>query len=89
MALGAQRSNVIAMVLRDGLRLATIGSAVGVGLALLASRVLAGFLFGVSPVDPVTLAGTGLLFVLCALAACGAPVLRATRIQPTQALRDE
>jgi predicted permease len=88
-ALGARRSNVIGMVLREGLWLAALGSAAGAGVAMLASRVLAGFLFGISPADPVTLLGTSVLFLLCGLAACGVPVLRATRIQPTQALRDE
>jgi hypothetical protein len=88
-ALGARRADVIRMVLGEGLWLTVVGSAIGAGLAGLASQVLAGFLFGISPMDPATVAGTGVLFAACGLAACYAPVLRATRIQPTQALRDE
>ena len=66
-----------------------IGSAIGVILAAALSRVLAGFLFGIPPIDPITFAATTVLFAAIGLAACYVPVLRATRIDPTQALRYE
>jgi predicted permease len=88
-ALGARRADVISMILREGLFLTAIGSAIGVILAAATSRVLAGFLFGIPPVDPVTFAGTTVLFAAIGVAACCVPVLRATRIDPTQALRYE
>jgi ABC-type antimicrobial peptide transport system permease subunit len=88
-ALGARRADVIRMVLREGLSLTTIGSAIGVILAAAMSRVLAGFLFGIPPIDPVTFAGTTVLFAAIGVAACCVPVLRATRIDPTWALRYE
>ncbi len=77
------------MVLREGLSLTAIGSAIGVILAAAMSRVLAGFLFGIPPLDPMTFAGTTVLFTVIGVAACCVPVLRATRIDPTQALRYE
>ena len=89
LALGARRADVIRMVLREGLSLTAIGSAIGVILAAAMSRVLAGFLFGIPPLDPMTFAGTTVLFTVIGVAACCVPVLRATRIDPTQALRYE
>jgi predicted permease len=89
LALGARRADVISMVLRQGLFLTTIGSAIGVMLAAAVSHVLAGFLFGIPPMDPITFAGTIGLFTAIGLAACCVPVLRATRIDPTRALRYE
>jgi predicted permease len=88
-ALGAQRADVIRMVLREGLSLTAIGSAIGVILAAVMSRVLAGFLFGIPPLDPMTFVGTTVLFTVIGVAACCVPVLRATRIDPTRALRYE
>ncbi len=88
-ALGARRADVIRMVLREGLSLTAIGSAIGVMLAAAMSRVLAGFLFGIPPLDPLTFAGTTVLFTVIGLAACSVPMLRATRIDPTRALRYE
>ena len=88
-ALGAQRSDVIRMVLREGLFLTTTGSVIGVSLAAAVAGVLAGFLFGIPPIDTVTFAGTAILFTLIGLVACYLPTLRATRVDPTQALRYE
>jgi predicted permease len=88
-ALGAQRGDVIRMILREGLSLVAIGSTIGVALAVAVSRVLAGFLFGIPPADPVTFGWTTVLFAGIGLAACYLPVLRATRIEPKQALRYE
>jgi ABC-type antimicrobial peptide transport system permease subunit len=89
LALGARRTDVIRTVLREGLSLTAIGSAIGVILAAALSRVLAGFLFGIPPIDPMTFAGTALLVTVIGLPACCVPVLRATRIDPTRALRYE
>jgi predicted permease len=88
-ALGARRADVIRMVLREGLILTAIGSALGVMLAAAMSRVLSGFLFGIPPIDPITFAATAVLFAAIGLAACYVPVLRATRVDPIQALRYE
>jgi predicted permease len=88
-ALGARRSDIIRMVLREGLSLTFIGSAIGLILAAAISRGLAGFLFGIAPIDPVTFTGTTLLFAVIGLAACYVPVRHATQIDPTQALKYE
>jgi ABC-type antimicrobial peptide transport system permease subunit len=77
------------MVLREGLSLTLIGSAIGVIIAAAVSRVLAGFLFGIPPIDPVTFTGTTLLFVAIGLSACYAPTRRATLVDPLVALRCE
>jgi putative ABC transport system permease protein len=89
LALGAQRANVVAMILRHGMLLTAIGAAVGVALAIAAGHVIAGLLFGVRPTDPVTLVGTAVLFVVIGLAACYGPVRRATRIGAVEALRHD
>jgi putative ABC transport system permease protein len=89
MALGAQRSAVVVMVLRQGIWLAVIGSAIGLLLAAGASRVLVGFLFGIPSLDPIIFGGAAALFALVAFAACYVPARRATRIDPLTALRCE
>jgi ABC-type antimicrobial peptide transport system permease subunit len=77
------------MVLGRGLALAGIGAGVGLVLAIATARVIAGVLYGVSPSDPLTLiAVTSLLMVVAGLASY-VPVLRALRIDPIQALRNE
>ncbi len=88
-ALGARTADVIRMVLRDGAAVTVIGSAIGVVVAAALSRMLAGFLFGIPVVDSVTFAGITVLTSAIGLAACYVPVRRATRIDPTQALRYE
>ncbi len=88
-ALGAQRRDITSMVLREGLSSTLIGSAIGLIVAAAISRVLASFLFGIAPLDPVTFTTTTVLFVAVGLAACYVPVRRATRVDPTQALRYE
>ncbi len=88
-ALGARPTDVVRMVLREGLWLTGVGSAIGLVIAALVSRVLASFLFGIPPSDPITFAGVTVLFAVIGLAACYWPVRRATRIDPTEALRYE
>ena len=89
MALGAQRASVIRMILRDVLTTVFIGLAAGVPGALLASKLVASFLYGIEPNDPVALAAAvGIL--LCAVLLAGyAPARRASRIEPMAALRHE
>ncbi len=89
MALGAQREDVLAMILKQAGKLALIGLGVGIFGSLLATRVLATLLFGVNTTDPMTFIGiTGLLAVI-AVAASSIPALRATRVDPNVALRYE
>jgi predicted permease len=89
MALGAQRANIMQMVLRQGLRLAIAGAAVGLVCALIVSHLMAGLLYGVRPTDPLTFAGVALLLVGVALLACYVPARRAVRVDPMIALRYE
>ena len=88
-ALGADHGNVIRLVLRQGLMLATIGVAIGVVIAALGSRFLESLLFGVRALDPVTFAGACLLFAVVTLVASYVPARRATAVDPMVALRNE
>lgn len=88
MALGSGAASVVWMVLREALQLVAIGCAAGIVLALAAGRSIAGYLFGVSALDPVTMLAAGLMLALAAAAVCG-PALRASRIDPLAALRHE
>ncbi len=87
MALGAERSVVRRMVLTQGMRTAGAGILIGVGAALLLSRLVSSLLFGVAPADPTTFAAVSLFIALIALVACAIPAWRATRIDPIIALR--
>jgi len=89
MALGAQRSNIVRMVLGQGMKLAGVGIIVGLVGAFTATQLLRGLLFGVSPVDPTTFLTVPLLLVLVALVAAWLPAKRATHIDPMEALRSE
>ena len=89
MTLGAQRADVVRMVLRQGMSLVAIGAGIGLLLAAVAGRVLARLLFGLPPLDPLTFGGATLLFAAIGLAACYVPIRRATRISPVEALRYE
>jgi len=89
MALGAQRSDVVRMVLRSGFTLASIGIAIGLAGAFAATRVMQDLLFGVKPTDMQTYVVTAMILVAVALAACVAPALRAARLDPLRALRHE
>ncbi|MFL5414132.1 MAG: FtsX-like permease family protein, partial [Myxococcales bacterium] len=88
-ALGATRSNVLALVLGQGLRLAAAGVAFGTVLAAAFSRVLASQLFGIGATDPVTYAGIGVVLLAMAAAASLVPAWNATRVDPMQTLRAE
>ncbi len=88
-ALGASRQEIVALVLRQGMRLAATGLGAGLLAALLLTRLLAGLLYGVRPADPVTLLAVSLLLGAIALLACYIPARRATAIDPVDALRCE
>ena len=89
LALGAQRRNILQMVLRQVLGLAIAGAGVGLVGALIVSHLMAGLLYGVRPTDPVTFAGVALLLIGVAVLACYLPARRAIRVDPLTALRYE
>ncbi|HJZ98213.1 MAG TPA: ABC transporter permease, partial [Candidatus Solibacter sp.] len=89
MALGAARSEVMRLVVGNGMRLIAVGLAVGGVAALGLTRVLETLLYGVQPTDPLAFAAAAVLLAAVALAACLAPAARATRIAPASALRNE
>jgi predicted permease len=89
MALGARSSSVLWLVLREGVGLTAIGLAVGLPLAALIGRALSGFLYEVSPLDPIVFALAPALLAAAAVAASYLPARRATRIMPLTALRSE
>jgi putative ABC transport system permease protein len=89
MAMGAQRSDVIKLVVGHGALLATTGVSIGLIVALVLTRVMEGLLFGVSATDPLTFAAISALLIGVALAACFVPARRATRVDPMAALRCE
>lgn len=87
LALGAERWDVLRMVLRDGAKMALAGVAIGLGAALGLTRLMTNMLFGISAHDPVTVAGVVSLLTVVAVAACYVPARRATRVDPVVALR--
>jgi predicted permease len=89
MALGALRGTIFASVLKDGLKLALFGMAVGTALALLLGRAMSSLLYGVQPLDPVTLLAVAALLTATSVAALVAPARRALRVNPMDALREE
>ncbi|MCU1241018.1 MAG: permease [Candidatus Acidoferrum typicum] len=88
-ALGADRKNILRMVLRQGLGLAIAGAAVGLAGALIVSHLMAGLLYGVQPTDPLTFAGVAFLLIGVALLACYIPARHAIRVDALIALRHE
>lgn len=88
-ALGARRRDVTALVIRDGLFLTTLGVAIGLPLAVMGTSLASRFLFGVSPLDPVTLVAVALLLVSATLVASLVPARRAAGVHPMEALRHE
>jgi predicted permease len=89
MTLGAHQGNVLKLVLRQGIVLAIVGAALGIGVALGVTRYLASMLYNVRASDPATIAGVAILLTVVALAACYIPARRATRVDPMVALRHE
>lgn len=89
LALGAQATNVLRLILGQGLRLAVIGVALGLLAAIAFTRLLQGLLFGISASDPLTFVVIAVLLVGVALLACWIPARRATKVDPLEALRSE
>jgi len=89
MALGAESSSILQMVMRQGFGLAIAGAAVGLVAALLVSQLMAGLLYGVRPADPLTFVSVALLLIGVALLACYIPARRAIRVDLLITLRHE
>jgi predicted permease len=89
MALGADRALLMRMVVGGGLQMALLGIALGLGGALVATRVLASLLYGVSTSDPLTMTATAVLLLVAATLASWVPAMRAARVDPAVSLRTE
>jgi predicted permease len=89
MALGAQRSDVLAMIIRRGLGFAVAGVVVGVAASAVVTRLLAGMLYGVRASDPMTFAATSGLLVVVSVVASAIPAYRAARLDPMRTLREQ
>jgi predicted permease len=89
MALGAQPSHVLRLMLGEGMKMALVGVAIGIAAALGLTQLMASMLFGVSATDPITFCGVALVLTSVALAACYIPARRAMRVDPMVALRYE
>lgn len=89
MALGAQRRNVLLLIVRDGMKLAGIGTAIGLAAAIALTKVTATLLFGVAPPDAVTFAAVSIGALAVALLACYVPARRASKVDPMVVLRNE
>lgn len=89
LALGAQRRDVLSLIIGQGLRLILLGLAIGLAGAYALMRIISGLLFGVTAKDPWTFAAVSLLLGAIALVACYLPARRATKVDPLEALRYE
>jgi ABC-type antimicrobial peptide transport system permease subunit len=89
MALGAQAGGILKLVVGLGFKLTALGLIIGLAIAFAGTRLMSGFLYGVSALDVVTFAGVSLLLALVALLACYIPARRAMKVDPIVALRRE
>jgi putative ABC transport system permease protein len=89
MALGAQKRDVLKLVIRQGMTLALMGVLVGLAASFALTRVMKSLLFGLSATDPLTFSVVALLLMCVASLACFVPARRATRVDPLVALRHE
>jgi putative ABC transport system permease protein len=89
LALGAERSDILTMIVRRGLTLALVGAGIGLALAFALTRVVKTLLFGISATDPLTFSAISILLVAVALLASYFPARRATKVDPMSALRNE
>jgi predicted permease len=89
LALGAQKGNILRVILQQGFQLAGAGAAIGIVCAVIVSHLMASLLYGVTPTDPLSFASVAALFVGVALLACYLPARRAMKIDPMVALRHE
>jgi putative ABC transport system permease protein len=88
-ALGATQSDIVWLVMRYGARIATIGAAIGAAAGLAAGRALGSMLYGVSPADPITLAGAACVLLAATLVACYLPARKAAAIDPARTLAEQ
>ena len=89
MALGARASDILALTLRSGLLPVIGGLALGVGVALVATRALAGLLYGITPHHPLTFGAVASLVIAAGIGASWLPARRAARVDPARTLRAE
>ncbi|MCK4773100.1 MAG: FtsX-like permease family protein, partial [Candidatus Latescibacteria bacterium] len=89
LSVGAQQSQVLRLIMLDGLKLVGVGTIIGLGLAFLLTRLLGSMLFNISPADPITFAGVTVLFVVVTIAATLNPARKASTVNPVEALRTE
>jgi ABC-type antimicrobial peptide transport system permease subunit len=89
LALGAQKSNIVRIILQQGLQLAVVGAGVGLLCAVIVSHLMASLLYDVKPTDPLSFTGVAAFFIGVALLACYLPARRAMQIDPMVALRHE
>ena len=89
LALGAQTRDVVLMIVKQGGMLIVLGLVIGLAGAYAATRLIASLLFGVTAKDPITFAAVAVLLAIVALLACYVPALRATKVDPMDALRCE
>jgi ABC-type antimicrobial peptide transport system permease subunit len=87
-ALGAQTANILRLIMRHGLKIVGTGLLIGIGSALVLTRLIQGILYGVSSSDPITLIAAVFVLGLAALLACLLPALKAARIDPMKTLRE-
>lgn len=88
MAMGAGGSDVLRLILRQGMTLVAVGVAVGLPLSVMLGRTLSGMLVGINPYDPVTVIGSTAVLLLAALIACYVPARAATRVDPIAGFRE-
>jgi len=89
MAIGAQRRDVLQLMFKDGMRLASVGVAIGIVIAIALSMGLRTYLFGISPTDPLTVVAMVIVVMALTLLTCWIPARRAARVEPLAALRNE
>jgi ABC-type antimicrobial peptide transport system permease subunit len=89
MALGADRFDVVKLILKQGMRLTGIGILIGLVLSFAATRALVGLLYGIKPSDPLTFAAVSLFLATVAFLSCYFPARRAASVDPMQSLRAE
>ena len=89
MVLGAQKRDVLSMVVSQGLKMVLIGVSLGIVLAFATTRLMERLLYEIKPTDPLTFSGVSLLLVCTALLACWLPARRAAKVDPMEALRYE